>query len=362
MQDPMEKNDHNTASFGPGGGYTRHSEGAFLRLKDGQILFVYSRFTGSQDDDAPSDLVAIRSADEGETWSEAETVIPASLYETKNVMSVSLMRMENGDVGLFYIVKQTAAVNRIMLSRSADEGKTFYKHVECTLPDRAGYYVLNNDRVERLSGGRILIPLSFHRGNFEKGGSVGYLDGRGFACFLYSDDDGETWKESADTAYAQFAYSNTGLQETGVIEKKNGLLWAYNRTDQMYQYEYFSMDEGEHWTLPQASRFTSPPSPMKISRNPYTGELVAVWNPIPNYNGRVQTRAGWGRTPLVYAVSADDGITWSEYKVIEGDEEHGYCYPALFFTKDGGMLVGYCSGGPADGICLARLTIRKIWL
>ena len=82
----MNRTDHNVISFGPDKVYTRHSEGAFLRLKDGQILFVYSRFSGSYDDDAPSDLVAIR---------------------------------------------------------SADEGKSFYKHVECSLPDRAGYYVLN---------------------------------------------------------------------------------------------------------------------------------------------------------------------------------------------------------------------------
>ena len=53
-------------------------------------------------------------------------------------------------------------------------------------------------------------------------------------------------------------------------------------------------------------------------------------------------------------------MTWSDYSIIEGDEEHGYCYPAIFFTNDGCMLVAYCSGGPADGICLARLTIQKI--
>jgi len=362
MQNIGEKKNHIVASFGPDAVYTRHSEGAFLRLKDGQILFVYSRFTGSSGDDAPCDLVAVKSADEGETWSEAEVIISASMYRTKNVMSVSLMRMENGDLGLFYIVKQSPTVNRVMLSRSADEGKTFYKHVECTLSDRAGYYVLNNDRAERLSNGRILLPLAFHRGNFEDGGKKGYFDGRGFTCFLYSDDDGETWQESADTAYPQFAHSGTGLQETGGIEKQNGVLWAYSRTDQMYQYEYFSMDNGEHWTIPQASRFTSPASPMKIKRNPFTQELVAVWNPIPNYNGRSLTPAGWGRTPIVYAVSADDGNTWSEYKVIEDNKEHGYCYPAVFFTDDNAMLTGYCSGGPADGICLARVTIQKIWL
>ena len=120
------------------------------------------------------------------------------------------------------------------------------------------------------------------------------------------------------------------------------------------------MDGGEHWTMPQASRFTSPPSPLKISRNPQTGDLYAVWNPIPNYNGRVTTRAGWGRTPLVYAISTDDGLTWSEQQIIEDHPDHGYCYPALFFTNDNSFLVAYCAGGPHDGICLARLTLTKL--
>ena len=143
-------------------------------------------------------------------------------------------------------------------------------------------------------------------------------------------------------------------------EKKNGVLWGYARTDHMYQYETFSLDGGLRWTPAQPSRFTAPCSPMKIKRHPKTGDLYAIWNPIPNYNGRPTSRAGWGRTPLVWAVSKDDGATWGDQQVIEGKDDHGYCYPAIFFTDDHAMLVGYCAGGPDDGSCLNRLTIQKI--
>ena len=38
--------------------YPRHSEGDFVKLKDGRIMFVYSRYNGSSNhDDAPADLV-----------------------------------------------------------------------------------------------------------------------------------------------------------------------------------------------------------------------------------------------------------------------------------------------------------------
>lgn len=352
--------DHIVASFAPGAEFRRFSEGAFLRLKDGRIIYMHSRFVGGQDDDSDSDIAAAYSSDEGETWSETRLVLPASYYGVGNVMSVSLMRMKSGELGMFYIVKQGPGINRIMLSLSADEGETFYRHIECTLPDRQGYYILNNDRVVRLSTGRLLMPLTFHRGNYADGGRYGYWDSRAFACFLYSDDDGETWAESPDTVFPPFAGSQSGLQETGVIEKQNGVVWAYNRTDQMYQYEYFSMDGGLHWTVPQASRFTSPCSPMKIQRHPKTGFLYAVWNPIPNYNGRVVTKVGCGRTPIVFAYSRDDGATWSDYTLLEGDEERGYCYPAIFFTDDDAMLVAYSAGGPQDGDWISRLNIKKV--
>ena len=71
------------------------------------------------------------------------------------------------------------------------------------------------------------------------------------------------------------------------------------------------------------------------------------------------SKAGWGRTPLVMATSKDDGKTWTEPVVIEDDPDHGYCYVAIHFCQDF-VLLAYCAGGPADGICLARTVIRKI--
>ena len=350
---------HIVRVFTPDDHFSRHSEGAFLRLKDGRILFIYSRFRGTSADNAPCDLVALFSSDEGETWTEPVIVVKASQFGAKTAMSVSLMRMQNGDVGLFFGVKMEPNRNVKYLARSSDEGRTFSRFVECSLSDRPGYYVLNNDRVERLAGGRIIMPLTYHRGGFEPGNPGRYWDGRAFGCFLYSDDDGETWQESPDIVFAPFSGTTTGLQEGGVVEKKNGTLWAYYRTDHMLQYETFSMDGGLHWTAPQPSRFTSPPSPLKIKRRPETGDLYAVWNPIPNYNGRVTPPGVWGRTPLVWAVSRDDGATWSDCQVIEDRPDRGYCYPAIFFTKDGYMMCAYCSGG-GDIICLAQLTIQKI--
>jgi hypothetical protein len=51
----------------PGPGNPRNSEGAFLELKNGRILFVYSRFVGTSfSDEAKARLAARHSTDGGE--------------------------------------------------------------------------------------------------------------------------------------------------------------------------------------------------------------------------------------------------------------------------------------------------------
>jgi hypothetical protein len=46
--------------------------------------------------------------------------------------------------------------------------------------------------------------------------------------------------------------------------------------------------------------------------------------------------------------------------IIEDDESRGYCYPALFKTEDGHLLLAYCRGDEVDGNTLCRLGITKV--
>ena len=345
-------------------GNPRNSEGSFINLKDGRIMFVYSKFTGDRfNDDASADLAARYSDDNGETWTDDRIIATREEDQALNIMSVTLMRMANSDIGLFYVIRAGANDARTYLRRSADEGEIWSVPLLCIQP--VGYYVVNNDRVVRLSDGRLLIPAAFHRNGYDSGNKNPGIrfDSRGEVIFFISDDDGKTWTEGNCKSVLPFnAYSYSGLQEPGVVELGNGMLWSFARTDMCYQYEMFSFDRGETWTTPQPSRFTSPCSPMSIKRIPETGNLLAVWNPVPNYNGSQQFRKGaWngGRTPFVLSVSKDDGRTWADMTVLEDDPDHGYCYCAIHFTKDA-VLLGYCAGGPEDGCCLSKLRVRKI--
>lgn len=361
----------------------RNSEGAFISLKDGTILFAYSRFKGTGCEDwGAADICAVVSRDRGKSFGEERILLTCEGEQAVNIMSLSLLAMENGDIGLFYLVRHTHARMQMYLRRSGDDGETWGDRVLCT--PQEGFFVVNNDRVVRLKSGRILIPAACHRtGRLgeetgkdtdgegangkecipegERTGEELFTDSRSEVVFFCSDDDGVTWHPlEGKCCMPCLKNCTSGLQEPGVLELAPGILWGFARTDLGRAYEMYSVDNGNTWTGPEPSRFTAPNSPLSMKRD-RNGDIWAVWNPIPEYNGRERSTDIFtgGRTPYVLAVSRDNGQTFSEGMVFEDEKDHGYCYCAIHFLRDG-VLLGYCAGGPEDGSCLARTRIRRI--
>lgn len=363
MNRPIVKSSQAVRLLPPTQNNARNSEGDFARLKDGRILFVFSRYnTDNSHDDAKCDIAALYSSDNGLTFpGEPVILVSASEHNTLNLMSVSLLRLQNGQLALFYLCKVNPFSEVYM--RLANEDETaFGEPIKCFPIDDEQYFVVNNARVVQLQNGRLLIPAACHAIKEGEDGSrhAGYFG----KCYVFgSDDNGKIWRDlSGVLELPNPGYSETGLQEPGLIELPDGRVYQYFRTDRMFQFESFSEDNGETWTTPIASRFTAPESPLLIRRNPYSGLFYAIWNPIPLYNGRLDPNEKWvhaGRNPLVLAVS-DNGLDFSPFTVIEDEPEHGYCYPSVFFLNEKEMLLSYCSGGPEDDMCLAKTTIRKI--
>ena len=98
----------------PGPGNPRNSEGAFLPLKDGRIIFAYSRYYGdSASDHAAADIAARYSSDNGETWTTSDEIIVKN-HGGMNVMSVSLLRLQSGEIALFYLRKDSTRDHRLL--------------------------------------------------------------------------------------------------------------------------------------------------------------------------------------------------------------------------------------------------------
>ena len=148
----------------------RNGEGAFIRLKDGRIMFAYTEYCGSGGGDHDwAQLVAIYSSDEGETWGDRRVLLQPQAQDA-NVMSISFLRMQNGDLGMFFL-RKTDGLCRLYWARSADEGVSWYEETVCC---DEGYYVVNNDRVVRLKNGNILFPANLHVRQ-DSGYSVQYI-------------------------------------------------------------------------------------------------------------------------------------------------------------------------------------------
>lgn len=333
----------------PKPGNPRNSEGAFLRLKDGRILFVYTHFTGGGGDHDSAHLASRSSSDGGLTWTaEDEMVVPNE--GGMNVMSVSLLRLAPDEVGLFYLRKNGTADCRLYLRRSTDEAKTWSEPTLC-IPT-PGYFVVNNDRVVLTKSGRLVIPACQHErdkaGRFTPGVAL---------CFL-SDDLGKTWRKGTTALEAPKA-SRSGLQEPGVVELIDGRLMMLCRTDQGSQFRSYSGDGGDTWEPAKPTDIRSPLSPASIKRIPKTGDLMMVWNDHKDIAPALRSK----RTPFTVAVSKDEGTTWGPSKVLEDDPKGWYCYTAILFDGDR-VLLGHCAGDTkVGGLNRTQITVFPVeWL
>lgn len=328
----------------PGEDNPRNSEGDFVELKDGRLLFVYSRYYGESSSDHGQAYLAGRySSDQGATWTDEDVVILPNEGEM-NVMSVSLLRLQNGDIALFYLRKNSTDDCIPMMRISKDEAETWSDPVAC-ITDKEGYFVLNNDRVIQLSDGRLLLSVALHAAPGEPWRNAATL----FA--YYSDDNGQTWTSSLAVPNP----TDITLQEPGLVELEDGTIMMYIRSDAGVQCLSYSKDRGESWSQVEKSGLVSPLSPASIERIPSSGNLLAVWN----NNLHEDPDFAKLRTPLNLAISKDEGKTWGNSHTLENDPEGWYCYTAIQFVDDG-VLLAYCAGNRPAGTGLSVTKMVKV--
>jgi sialidase-1 len=317
--------------------HPRLSEGDIVELKDGRLCLVYSQFRKGGTDFDPADLVMRTSSDDGKTWSEPKVLVSGEEADMKNVMSASILRLPGNELLLFYLRLNSRSSDHMYVRRSADEFMTLSDPVRVTLLD--GYHVVNNDRVIRLSTGRLVVPVTLHTELDHNGKLVGSYQSLGAPFVYYSDDDGRTWKKDR-TLLKSIAQRKLApaLQEAGVIELKDGRLWMWMRAWADFQYGCYSNDGGKTWSEPEPTSIASPLSPATIERVPWTGDLLCVWNDHSGLHPYPKEKPRNKRTPLCVAVSKDEGRTWAPSRAIETNLNGWFCYSSMTFHKDRAIL------------------------
>jgi sialidase-1 len=330
----------------------RNSEGDIVELQDGRLCLIYTKFTGGTADDSTADLAMRISQDGGKSWSDDQIVVRHE--GGQNAMSVSLLRLADGRIALFYLDKRSHEDCRPLMRISNDEAATFGPPISC-ITDEVGYYVMNNDRAVQLRSGRLVLPVALHN---QPGQEKPDWAGR-VMCYV-SDDIGQTWRRSDSVLEGRSAEgARVTIQEPGVVELKDDRLMMFCRTNAGSQFVAYSPDQGNTWSKLKPSNLQSPVSPATIERIPWSGELLCVWN---DHSGAHPFTPG-KRTPHCVAISRDEGQTWSRSRIIEPDPDGWYCYTSMTILSDR-ILLTYCAGDSKVGGLnrLKMVSLSRSWL
>jgi hypothetical protein len=221
------------------------------------------------------------------------------------------------------------------ISFSSDDGAT-WSAAKMLIEEDAAYYVMN-DRLIQLKSGRLLVPVARKAGKHE--------GDKDESLAMLSDDGGASWRLSRGRARLE---KPRGMQEPCAVELADGRVRLLARTGAGSIHTSISADGGDTWSAPEPTTLESPCSALTLRRAP-DGRLVCLYNHVkPLHEG-----AFFPRTPLVYALSSDDGATWSAPVVIDASgvehRDRQNIYPSPCFTPEGMVVVWSTHGADPKG-------------
>lgn len=287
----------------------------------GELIVAWG--AGSRELGEDTAIVMSRRAAGGRAWSTPVVVADRPDHADANP---ALFVDGAGSLWLFHVEMfgRTFCLGRVK-TRTSDDGGHTWSEPRTALP---AFCVMVRNKPIVTRSGRWVLPA--------------YIESIYASQFWYSDDAGRTWRPTVPL----LTVPDNNLQPT-VAELADGSLLAYMRRsgDAGFTWEGRSTDGGLTWKLERRPDLPNPNSGLDMVRL-RTGELVLAYNDSPTE-----------RTPLVVAVSTDDGATWSRPKTIEAGEPQ-LSYPSIIEASDGMIHVVYTHRGTAIG----HAEFNRAWL
>ncbi len=156
--------------------------------------------------------------------------------------------------------------------------------------------------------------------------------------YLVSTDGGLRWK--VNRGYAKTESANKWYLEAMIVEKLDGTLWMFSRTEKGYNggiEQSFSYDQGDTWTTFEGSLsypLQGPGSRFQIYRL-QSGNLAWVSHDTTSSRSRMSI---W--------LSEDDGATWPYQLML--DDSSNVTYPDIAQGEDGSIYVIWDKGRSTD--------------
>ncbi|KAL6410659.1 glycosyl hydrolase [Ilyonectria robusta] len=303
-----------------------------LQLRDKTLLCVW--FGGSQEG-LPDISIWLSRQEAGEsTWSAPQKISSAPNRSCQNPVLFRAPR--TGDIWLFHTSQdagnQDGAV--VMARTSSDNGVT-WSEPHYPLGDKTGVFV--RQPLVVLQDGTWVLPVFYCRST----PGQRWIGNNDISGLFYSRDDGKTWAESI----VPDSVGSVHMQIVPPAQENLGYVAFFRSRWADCIYRATSPD-GLHWEAPKATSLPNPNSGICAARLP-SGKIALVFNRSasephlarreglydditpeddtrPNQaavNGKV---AVWGtpRKTLTVGISDDDGVTWTERVLEEGD---GFC-------------------------------------
>jgi len=279
-----------------------------------------------------------RSRDHGRTWSkEGAFKLEWKVSGMISDGGISFLRLADGRLALLAHrhLPDNKGGGLPVISFSSDEGGTWTPAQVIGrefAPDDAWYVM--NDRLVQLRSGRLLVPVA-HAVSRSR-----YEGDRDEASCFFSDNGGASWHGSHPVPLPDGA---RGMPEPCVAELRDGRVLMLARSGTGFLLAAHSADGGATWSAPVNTTLVSPCSSLTLKRLP-DGRLIVFYDHARPY----EAGGFFPRCPLVYAVSADEGGTWSAPTVVDdegwngGRPDRDLIYPSVCFL-DEGMLVVYSS-------------------
>ena len=290
-------------------------------LDNGDLLLVYYGGEGEYANDTAIFLSRLKAG--GNQWTAPRRIAKDPLRSLGNGV---VWQDPKGRVWLFYVVRfgETWGSSRIAVKVSDDRGETWSDSSMLVLEE--GWMVRGKPIV--LASGKYLLPI-YH----ETGTDTERVPPDTTSLFLIHDPTRNTWTPSGRIR------SRLGNLQPSPVELEPGHILSFSRRGGDYSGQKDgwlvraeSRDGGVTWSDGRDSEFPNPNSAVELMKLK-SGRLLLIYNPSFS-----------DRTPLVAAVSMDNGNTWPiRRNLAEGRDS--FAYPSAVETPDGRIHLVYTSDG-----------------